>query len=162
MIFPDCVLGETFMPNCEPRFGLACQNDQQEDKYCQDYRVRFLCPAGTVQDVEVETECQDYCFTNWLDRDNPSGYCDCELISSFHSSQTCPNPVGIECREKQTKRDYQDVGQKMLCNTHDGGVCWNAQNPCQPCKDYEVRFLCSCVGSELEIESDLKKKIEHE
>lgn len=131
-------IGETV--TCEPRIGLICKNSDQGDSYCQDYHVRFLCPQGTIQDT-TGISCKSYTLTAWLDRDNPSGTCDCETLKDFSYSQTCSNPVGVRCREKSTKQDYQDVGQTMTCNTRVGGVCWNANNS-PPCKDYEVQFIC--------------------
>ena len=137
-------VGETFSADCQPRVGLICQNSQQNDGFCQDYRVRFLCPAGTIRDTSSISTCFNYCVTNWLDRDNPSGKCDCETLKDFSPYQTCRNPSGAECREKNTGQDWQDVGQVMQCNARVGGVCWNSANPGQ-CKDYEVRFICPCV-----------------
>ena len=112
---------------CEPCVGLVCQNCDQTDRYCQDYRVRFLCPADTIDDT-TGISCTTYCETQWLDRDNPSGYCDCETIRDFNPSQICPNPIGIKCREISTGQDYRDVGQTMTCNVQSGGVCWNHEN----------------------------------
>ena len=120
--------------------GLICRNSDQSDRYCHDYRVRFLCPAGTILDTHGIT-CYRYWETQWLDRDDPSGQCDCETLNDFGSSQTCPNPVGVKCRVRSTGQDYQDVGQNMICNARSGGVCWNHDNN-SPCKDYEVQFIC--------------------
>ena len=132
------IQGETV--RCESRVGLVCINSDQSDRYCRDYRVRFLCPAGTIPDT-TGTSCATYCETQWLDRDNPSGYCDCETLNDFSSSQICQNPIGIKCRERSTGQDYQDVGQNMTCNVHIGGLCWNHDNN-PPCRDYEVQFIC--------------------
>ena len=126
---------------CEPRVGLVCLNSDQSDRYCQNYQVRFLCPTGTIQDT-TGISCDRYCETQWLDRDNPSGYCDCETIRDFNPSQICPNPTGIKCRERSTGQDYRDVGQTMTCNVRSGGACWNHENTPNPCKDYEVQFIC--------------------
>ena len=139
---PNCIIGEYFAVNCEPRKGLVCKKSEQPDGACHDYRVRFLCPHGTIQDTTGIT-CRHYCHTQWLDRDNPSGYCDCETLRDFDCSQTCRNPVGVRCRDKNTALDYQSVGQNMFCNARDGGVCWNSDNN-SPCKDYEVQFICPC------------------
>ena len=89
---------------CLAHDGLVCQNAKQSDGNCdQDYRVRFLCPVGTIQDT-TGISCISYCETEGLDRDNPGGYCDCETIRDFSPSQICPNPIGIKCREKSTCR----------------------------------------------------------
>ena len=134
--------GEHFAINCEPRQGLVCKKSEQSDGSCRDYKVRFLCPAGTIQDT-LGTSCRSYCSTQWLDRDDPSGFCDCERLQHFSCSQACIKPVGVRCRDKRTGRDYQSIGQKMFCNTRDGGVCWNSDNDSR-CHDYEVQFICPC------------------
>ena len=125
--------------------GLVCQNAKQSDGNCSVIKtIEFdsrLCPAGTIEDT-TGISCTSYCETEWLDRDNPSGYCDCETIRDFSPSQICPNPIGIKCREKSTGQDYQDVGQVMICNVQTGGACWNRRNTPDTCKDYEVQFIC--------------------
>lgn len=105
--------GDVLGYDCEPRKGLACVNSQQPaGKTCEDYRVRFLCPADALNSTDG-FECQDYCETDFLDRDDPGGYCDCETFSL--SGYTGPTPVGIRCREKATGKDYEEVGQTMTC-----------------------------------------------
>ena len=138
------IIGENFLIDCEPRGGLVCRNADQSDGSCKDYRVRFLCPKGSISGSGIT--CREYCPTSWLDRDDPSGNCDCETLADFSRSQKCQygNPVGIQCREKNTRLDYQDVGQTMTCNARIGGVCWNAKNVGHRCSDYEVRFICTC------------------
>ena len=194
--------GNRFAIDCDPRKGLACINSQQPGgKRCADYRVRFLCPAGTIQNTRGIV-CRNYCETPFYDRDNPSGHCDCEQRSLGPYSG--PIPVGIRCIERKTGKDYQDIGQRMTCTplvstpvkedsvmatviymimtvpthtqqtkpftcthayTHDclapthphtqmraythlqiGGVCWNARNPGNMCKDYLVQYIYPCKG----------------
>ena len=132
--------GETV--TCLAHNGLVCQNAQQSDGYCQDYRVRFLCPADTIQDT-TGISCTTYCETQWLDRDNPSKSCDCDTIRDFSPSQIiCPKPIGINCQERSTGQDYLDIGQTMTCNVQTGGLCWNIENFPDTCREYEVQFIC--------------------
>ena len=94
------------------------------------------------QTFEVgEEKC--YCWTRWLDRDNPSGFGDYETLADFHHSLVCPNPQSIQCRVKSTRADWQTTGQVYICNNQVGGTCTNSENS-SPCLDYEVRFLCDC------------------
>ena len=105
--------GNRFAIDCDPRKGLACINSEQTGGgRCQDYRVRFLCPEGTIQDTRG-IQCQDFCETPFYDRDNPGGYCDCEQRSL--GPYFGPTPVGIRCIERTTGKDYQDIGQRMTC-----------------------------------------------
>ena len=41
---------------------------------------------------------QTYCWTRWLDQDDPSGTGDYETLQNYPQSQVCPKPVGIECQ----------------------------------------------------------------
>ena len=132
--------GETV--TCLAHKGLVCQNAKQSDGNCLDYRVRFLCPAGTIQDT-AGISCSSHCETLWLDRDDPSKTCDCETIRDFSPSLVCPNPIGIKCRERSTGQDYLDIGQTMTCDVQTGGLCLNIENFPDTCRDYEVQFICS-------------------
>lgn len=57
------------------------------------------------------SNCQTYCWTKWLDRDNPSGTGDYENLVNFPSNQVCPKPVGIECRTT-AGAPYQSTGKQ--------------------------------------------------
>ncbi len=39
-----------------------------------------------------------FCWTQWLDRDNPSGTGDHETLADMPKSKVCERPVGIECK----------------------------------------------------------------
>ena len=72
---------------CLAHDGSVLQNTKQSDGNCdQDYLVRFLCPANTIEDT-TGVSCTSYSETEWLDRDSPSkyksGYCDRETIHDF-------------------------------------------------------------------------------
>lgn len=61
--------------------------------------------------VGVAYTCTDttYCWTRWLDRDNPSGTGDWETLRNFPPAQVCPRPVGIEC-QTTSGQPYQSTG----------------------------------------------------
>ena len=114
-IFLVCI-GDVLSIACEPRRGLACVNsDQQSGKQCNDYRVRYLCPEGTIPDTRGIV-CDEFTETSFTDRDNPGGHCDCETVNSPQSS--CPGsatPAGIRCNDVTTGGDFAVFGQKMTC-----------------------------------------------
>lgn len=82
-------------------------------------------------------------FTQWLDRDNPSGVGDFETLAEFvAASQVCPFPVEIECRTS-TGVDWTQTGEVVTCSDRIGLTCINSEQPAgEVCSDYEVRFRC--------------------
>ncbi|XP_070578635.1 uncharacterized protein [Ptychodera flava] len=115
-----------------PTQGFACKKDSQSDRECMDYRVRFCCAANTCSK-----------WTNWYDRDNPSGYGDWELLSNLRSeypNQICSEPSGIQVRVKQSGEIVSpNDGNFLHFDTTVGFVCRNED---ENCMDYEVRFCC--------------------
>ncbi|XP_023816898.1 cartilage intermediate layer protein 2-like [Oryzias latipes] len=97
--------------------GFVCRNEDKKEGMCKDYRVRFpLCLLF----------CQlSLCWTEWFDRDNPSGSGDWELLSDLRKE----NPGKI-C---ETPQYY---------NPTQGFVCRNEDQTFKKCWDYEVRFGC--------------------
>ncbi|XP_059212884.1 cartilage intermediate layer protein 2-like [Centropristis striata] len=73
--------------------GFVCRNkDQPKKKWCNDYRVRFNCPPSF---------CNPGCWTQWFDRDNPSGTGDWETLSSLlkaNPGKICTQPIGVEAK----------------------------------------------------------------
>ncbi|XP_059212879.1 cartilage intermediate layer protein 2-like [Centropristis striata] len=73
--------------------GFICRNkDQPKKKWCNDYRVRFSCPPSF---------CNPGCWTQWFDRDNPSGTGDWETLSSLlkaNPGKICTQPIGVEAK----------------------------------------------------------------
>ncbi|KAK6472435.1 hypothetical protein HHUSO_G28171 [Huso huso] len=51
-------------------YGFACINSAQKNRICEDYQVRFTCPAEFCSD----------CRTRWFNRDSPSGKGDYETL----------------------------------------------------------------------------------
>ena len=104
-----------FAVDCDPRRGLVCLNIQQDfGTTCADYKVRFLCPEGTIENTKG-TSCQEYCVSEWFNRDNPDKTCDCERLADNLATANL-NPSGINCVEAGTEIDYQDLAQRMTCN----------------------------------------------
>jgi hypothetical protein len=76
-------------------------------------RILLLCAL-----VGVAYTCTDtYCWTQWLDRDNPSGSGDWETLRNFPPAQVCPKPVGIEC-QTTSGQPYQNTGTNTALEKH--------------------------------------------
>ena len=78
-------------------------------------------------------------WTEWKDRDDPSGTGDWEHKQDF--PDVCDKPIAVECKTLNGV-DFMDAGQDVICNTAEGFVCYNNLND-NNCKDYKVRFLCA-------------------
>ncbi|TNN44909.1 Cartilage intermediate layer protein 2 [Liparis tanakae] len=124
----------------DPIKGFVCRNkDQPEGKTCSDYRVRFSCPS--------EFCATHVCWTDWLNRDDPSGSGtgDWECLADYYKERPgviCQYPLGIEAQTQggKTAAEAGDVIHKM--DTTTGFVCLNAEQDGGICYDYEVRFSC--------------------
>ena len=87
-------------------------------------------------------------WTEWLNRDGPSGSGDFEgLRAHLENGDACPEPADIECRTV-TGEGWTTAQQSMACQRSSGAVCRNAdQTDGRRCLDYEVRFLCPIGAS---------------
>ena len=78
-----------------PTLGLRCVNAEQQpiSNTCKDFKVRFLCE----KEVNV-----DYSWTEWFDRDDPSGMEDHETLEWIRKENPgkvpCKVPVAIEAK----------------------------------------------------------------
>ncbi|XP_056284407.1 mucin-5B-like isoform X3 [Pseudoliparis swirei] len=116
--------------------GFVCRNEDQPDKRCNDYRVRFSCPASFCD--------RDVCWTKWFDRDDPSGSGDWETLVDLHKEnpgKICPKPAAIEA-QTLTGLSVAAAGEVIQIDTTKGFVCRNKDQPDQKCNDYRVRFSC--------------------
>lgn len=81
-------------------------------------------------------------WTQWLNRDVPSGMGDYEDLANFPNVCNGAAPIGIECATVQGV-DWRQTGQFYECTPSLGGVCVNSlQTDGRSCLDYHVRFLC--------------------
>ena len=105
-----------------------------------------------------EAKCpKGYTWSNWLDRDDPSGKGDYEDLKSLikEGKIVCPKSVGVQCRYKGppgTVWGQEIVGSSSInpsqagynCKYALGGWCVNSNTtPKGSCRDSEVRFCCS-------------------
>lgn len=79
-------------------------------------------------------------WTEWYNRDSPSGSGDWELLSSLGDVCNGQKIVGVEC-QTTSGVDSNKTGQTVSCSTTSGFSCQNSQNP-SGCLDYKVRFEC--------------------
>ncbi|XP_037605933.1 uncharacterized protein LOC119476605 [Sebastes umbrosus] len=131
--------GEVFFKN-DATTGFVCRNQDQKNKRCSDYKVRFRCPAAFCK-VPAPG-----CYTQYFDRDNPSGTGDWEILSALHTEnpgKICSNPIAIEAVTLGglTPTATGDVIYKS--DTTTGFVCRIIDQPNKRlCQDYKVRFRC--------------------
>ncbi|KAK5903442.1 hypothetical protein CgunFtcFv8_007222 [Champsocephalus gunnari] len=132
--------GEVIFKN-DATSGFVCRNvDQTQKKMCSDYRVRFSChPPFCGGGV---------CWTDWFDRDNPSGTGDWELLKDLRKEnpgKICKNPLSIEAVTTDTMTPAISTGQTFyIFNPTQGFVCRNKDQRKRMCRDYKVRFGCPC------------------
>ncbi|XP_037553099.1 cartilage intermediate layer protein 1-like, partial [Nematolebias whitei] len=85
-------------------------------------------------------------WTQWLDRDNPSGTGDWELLTILQDEkpgQICSIPRDVEA-VTLSGQSVAQAGENIF--TYDktlGFVCRNMDQPDKRCNDYKVRFSCS-------------------
>ncbi|XP_028296103.1 mucin-5AC-like [Gouania willdenowi] len=122
-----------------PSVGLICKNKDQKDKKCEDYRVRFRCPPPYCADVPG-------CWTDWFDRDNPSGSGDWELLKNLHKEnpgKICPQPSQIQAQTLSGQNAPAPGDNNVLISQSVGLICKNKDQKDKKCEDYRVRFRCS-------------------
>ena len=77
-------------------------------------------------------------WSDWKNRDTPSGTGDWETKVSF--PDVCATPLAVECKTLGGV-DYTQTGQVVICDTENGSICQNKDNP-GGCLDYKARFCC--------------------
>uniref|UniRef100_A0A8C6SQ84 WxxW domain-containing protein n=1 Tax=Neogobius melanostomus TaxID=47308 RepID=A0A8C6SQ84_9GOBI len=117
--------------------GFICKNCEQENKKCRDYKVRFLCPLDFCTPSR--------CYTEWFDRDDPSGSGDWETLFALqaeHPGRVCNRPVQIQV---ETVSGDSMASTGNIITTVDvtkGFICKNSAQLSGKCNDFRVRFLC--------------------
>lgn len=97
--------------------------------------------------VSTQSYAEGAAWTQWLDRDNPSGTGDWEGIVDFPSGSVCDSPYVVQARVIGTDEILNiddempdvmyrfDIDYGLSCRNQDQGFD-------ESCSDYEVRFLC--------------------
>ncbi|KAK1889523.1 Cartilage intermediate layer protein 2 [Dissostichus eleginoides] len=99
-------------------------------------------------------DCQYYhirvnlCWTDWFDRDNPSGSGDWELLSDLRKEnpgKICDYPVYMKVVTTDTMTPAISTGENFyIFNPTQGFVCRMKDQKSGECRDYKVRFGCPC------------------
>ncbi|XP_039268445.2 mucin-5AC-like [Styela clava] len=125
-----------------PTKGLVCENKKQKDHKCDDYKVRFCCHFK-------EPSCKGE-WTQWFDRDNPSGKGDYETLSDLITESKggskyyiCHKPIGIDARALNPHRPWQAAYENVHISADKGLYCVNNEQSDKKCEDYKVRFCCA-------------------
>ena len=90
----------------------------------------------------------DCVWSPWLDRDDPTGNCDCEHTSFLYKEGypgTCENPLKVEARRKSDQTPAEDLADVFNYQTYGerGFDCWNVdQEHGRRCDDFELRMCC--------------------
>ncbi|XP_065835629.1 mucin-5AC-like [Oscarella lobularis] len=135
---------------CSLSYGFSCRNSEQPGyepgrTMCSDYEVSYLCPCNSKG-----------CWTDWLDRDDPSGTGDWEPLNDFRKEKydVCSEPPEAKCRRTFSHQNALSTGQTLTCSKS-GLVCKNRDQHLRfhwwyrysRCYDYEVSFHCPCCWS---------------
>jgi hypothetical protein len=100
-------------------------------------------PATWTAGYVCEWETKPSQWTEWFNRDSPSGNGDNESLGYFtQEGKACVAPLAVECRRVSDQMNWEDTGAIMTCTPSGGGLCINASQPSGSCDDIEVRFLC--------------------
>jgi hypothetical protein len=78
-------------------------------------------------------------WTDWLNRDYPSGSGDYEIRSLFPG--VCANPIDVRCATFEDV-DWTETGENVTCTPENGLVCVNQSQDDLYCENYKVAFLC--------------------
>ncbi|KAL7889651.1 hypothetical protein AOLI_G00019090 [Acnodon oligacanthus] len=117
--------------------GFACVNAQQKNGDCLDYKVRFGCPCAP-----------QVCYTQWFDRDDPSGKGDYETLVDLrieYPGKICPKPLSIQATTISGVPAEKTGEVIQTSDTVVGFACVNTdQKNGNWCLDYKVRFGCPC------------------
>lgn len=130
LVPPPCEIdvAASAAPEDEPICGFC------GDGFCHPFEVG-ACP----QDCHVQP---DIIWSNWLDRDDPSGTGDWETRVDFSISQVgCASPVDVQA-QTTSGVPASSTGQILSISPSVGLICNNANQSSGTCLDYRVRFAC--------------------
>jgi hypothetical protein len=127
-----------------------------EDSYCQSQLICEpipICGDGICQSGESGV-CDEDCWvppppyihwSNWLNRDNPTGAGDWETLADFAISQVgCSLPAYVEATTLSGV-SWNSTGEQLTVSPDVGLICRNEYQPDGYCLDYRVRFGCTTL-----------------
>uniref|UniRef100_A0A8C6SSQ8 WxxW domain-containing protein n=1 Tax=Neogobius melanostomus TaxID=47308 RepID=A0A8C6SSQ8_9GOBI len=121
-----------FIDTSDTEKGFICKNSDQKNGRCSDYKVRFLCPIDFC------------CWTDWFDRDNPSGKGDFEILVKLQNEnpgKICNNSLQIQVLTTGWL-PVSSTGDIIDTRHIKGFICINSDQKKGRCSDYQVRFQC--------------------
>jgi len=122
----------------KPVEGLALENSLVESDVCGRRCFPYINSGWPCY---YPTHIQ--CWTDWFDRDNPSGTGDWETLSNLRKEnpgKICPKPLDVEA---QTLSGLSVAAAGDLNTQLDPSVGFICKNhPKKMCNDYRVRFSC--------------------
>uniref|UniRef100_UPI003AACE8EA uncharacterized protein n=1 Tax=Centroberyx gerrardi TaxID=166262 RepID=UPI003AACE8EA len=102
--------------------------------------------AGLLAESNQQSANNSECWTDWFDRDDPSGTGDWETLSSLRSEnpgKICSNPVQIDVRTTSGLSVAATGNVVFRADVTTGFVCKNKEQTTTRCHDYRVRFSCN-------------------
>ncbi|XP_017326313.1 cartilage intermediate layer protein 1 isoform X1 [Ictalurus punctatus] len=108
------------------------------------FGVILIATHAGAQDLEK----RPVCYTQWFDRDNPTGNGDYETLNDLRAEypkKICSKPLTIQAATL-TGVPAESIGQVFqVYDTVSGFACVNSQQKNgECCLDYKVRFGCPC------------------
>uniref|UniRef100_A0A8C5G9N4 WxxW domain-containing protein n=1 Tax=Gouania willdenowi TaxID=441366 RepID=A0A8C5G9N4_GOUWI len=141
--------GQIFYIN-NPHKGFVCRNKDQKHGGCFDYKVRFV---DRVTSPHCCSEKVFGCWTDWFDKDNPSGSGDWETLKDLRKEnpgKICPQPSHIQAQTLSGQNAPAPGDNNVLISPSVGLICKNKDQKDKKCEDYRVRFRCPppyCAGN---------------
>jgi hypothetical protein len=133
--------------------GLVCRGQHQHSGVCQDYRVRYFCPKGSMRDAVVEDRLiadqilmGEVYWTEFSSFNDPEEYGDVEYLLDYKNfmgdAGSCDHPLGIDVQTIDGIPASETGEVFKMLKPDKGFVCLNPDQTDGKCLDYKVRFLC--------------------
>jgi len=133
--------------------GLVCRGQHQHSGVCQDYRVRYFCPKGSMRNEVVEDRLiedrilmGEVYWTEFSSFNDPEEYGDVEYLLDYKNfmgdAGSCDHPLGIDVQTIDGIPASQTGEVFKMLKPDKGFVCLNQDQTDGKCLDYKVRFLC--------------------
>ena len=130
--------GSTAFTHIDNDMGFYCINAEQAfGGLCANFEVRFCCPMMQVGECNKK----GWEWTEWLDRDDPTGTGDWENLHSYEPNEACQSPSAVRAMDLLvgTSGNSDSVTHLDLS----GFYCLNdEQDNGLPCSDFAVSFCC--------------------
>ncbi|XP_046389468.1 hemocytin isoform X2 [Ischnura elegans] len=158
---------------CSLESGLKCYNKNNGKRGCRDYKIRIFCSCETTTKSPIASTFADITpsspgltttpvlcdgWSPWInDNENPKslrGDHEYKSVEQLHSMGFCKEGevAEIECRDSKAEvRFSETLDSDVICSISDGLICKNeAQVKGRHCKDYKIRYYCSCGVAPIE------------